>query len=72
MSTIMNKFTDVLKDNMDKLINTETLPGLVLTVQKTLVEHNLENTRPAHQLVNALLHSTGHDEAIQTLFKFMI
>ena len=74
MDTIvtMNTFTDVLKKNIDDILDTATVPGVVLAVQKVLIQNNLDETEAGHQLTHELLSSLSHTDAIQKVFKYMM
>ena len=74
MDTIvtMNTFTDVLKKNIDEILATTTVPGIVLAVQKVLVQNNLDETEAGRQLTRELLSSLSHTDAVQKVFKYMM
>ena len=74
MDTIvtMNTFTDVLKKNIDEILATTTVPGVVLAVQKVLVQNNLDETEAGRQLTRELLSSLSHTDAVQKVFKYMM
>lgn len=74
MDTIvtMNTFTDVLKKNIDEILDTATVLGVVLAVQKVLIQNNLDETAAGHQLTRELLSSRSHTDAVQKLFKYMM
>lgn len=69
---MMNRFVDVLQNNSDAILDTNTLPGIVLATQRVLVENQLEDTDAGKQLIKAMLDCKSHTEAAQQLFKFMI
>ena len=68
----MNTFTDVLKKNIDEILATTTVPGVVLAVQKVLVQNNLDETEAGRQLTRELLSSLSHTDAVQKVFKYMM
>ena len=68
----INTFTDVLKKNIDEILATTTVPGVVLAVQKVLVQNNLDETEAGHQLTRELLSSLSHTDAVQKVFKYMM
>ena len=68
----INTFTDVLKKNIDEILATTTVPGVVLAVQKVLVQNNLDETAAGRQLTRELLSSLSHTDAVQKVFKYMI
>lgn len=68
----MNTFTDVLKKNIDEILDTATVPGVVLAVQKVLIQNNLDETEAGHRLTRELLSSRSHTDAIQKVFKYMM
>lgn len=68
----MNTFTDILKKNIDLILDTTTLPGIVLAVQRILVQNKLDNTEAGRELTKALLQCTSHADAAQQLFKYMM
>ena len=68
----MNTFTDVLKKNIDEILATTTVPGVVLAVQKVLVQNNLDETEASRQLTRELLSSLSHADAVQKVFKYMM
>lgn len=74
MDTIvtMNTFTDVLKKNIDEILDTATVPGVVLAVQKVLIQNNLDETEAGRQLTRELLSSLSHTDAVQKVFKYMM
>lgn len=74
MDTIvtMNTFTDVLKKNIDEILATTTVPGVVLAVQKVLIQNNLDETKVGRQLTRELLSSLSHTDAVQKVFKYMM
>ena len=74
MDTIVtiNTFTDVLKKNIDEILATTTVPGVVLAVQKVLVQNNLDETEAGRQLTRELLSSLSHTDAVQKVFKYMM
>ena len=74
MDTIvtMNTFTDVLKKNIDDILDTATVPGVVLAVQKVLIQNNLDGTKAGRQLTRELLSSLSHTDAVQKVFKYMM
>lgn len=74
MDTIvtMNTFTDVLKKNIDEILATTTVPGIVLAVQKVLIQNNLDETEAGRQLTRELLSSLSHTDAVQKVFKYMM
>lgn len=74
MDTIvtMNTFTDVLKKNIDEILATTTVPGIVLAVQKVLIQNNLDETKVGRQLTRELLSSLSHTDAVQKVFKYMM
>ena len=74
MDTIvtMNTFTDVLKKNIDEILATTTVPGVVLAVQKVLIQNNLDETEAGRQLTRELLSSLSHTDAVQKVFKYMM
>ena len=68
----MNVFTDTLKKNRDFIFdNTSTLPGIVLAVQKVLVDSNLNETEEGKLLVNTLLQAQSYNDAIGIILNFM-
>ena len=68
----MNTFTDVLKKNIDEILDTATVPGVVLAVQKVLIQNNLDKTTAGRQLTRELLSSLSHTDAVQKVFKYMM
>ena len=68
----MNTFTDVLKKNIDEILATTTVPGVVLAVQKVLIQNNLDETTAGRQLTRELLSSLSHTDAVQKVFKYMM
>lgn len=68
----INTFTDVLKKNIDEILATTTVPGVVLAVQKVLVQNNLDETEAGRQLTRELLSSLSHTDAVQKVFKYMM
>ena len=68
---MMNRFCDTLKSIQEELNNTETLPGIVLTVQRALVKADLHETIPAQRLVNTLLTSESKEEALEYILEYM-
>ena len=74
MDTIvtMNTFTDVLKKNIDEILDTATVPGVVLAVQKVLIQNNLDKTTAGRQLTRELLSGLSHTDAVQKVFKYMM
>lgn len=68
----MNTFTDVLKKNIDEILATTTVPGVVLAVQKVLIQNNLDETEAGRQLTRELLSSLSHTDAVQKVFKYMM
>lgn len=68
----MNTFTDVLKKNIDEILATTTVPGIVLAVQKVLIQNNLDETKVGRQLTRELLSSLSHTDAVQKVFKYMM
>ena len=68
----MNVFTDTLKKNRDFIFDTtSTLPGIVLAVQKVLVDSNLNETKEGKLLVNTLLQAQSYNDAISIILDFM-
>lgn len=68
----MNTFTDALKKNIDEILATTTVPGVVLAVQKVLIQNNLDETTAGRQLTRELLSSLSHTDAVQKVFKYMM
>ena len=68
----INTFTDVLKKNIDEILATTTVPGVVLAVQKVLIQNNLDETTAGRQLTRELLSSLSHTAAVQKVFKYMM
>lgn len=68
----MNMFVDTLRNNVDDFLNTTSFPGLILTVQRVLVQHSLNDTSAARSLIKDLLSCSSHSAAIQQLFKYMM
>ena len=68
----MNIFTDVLKKNRDFIFDkTSTLPGIVLAVQKVLVDNNLNETEEGKLLVSTLLQARSYNDAVGIIIDFM-
>ena len=68
----MNTFTDILKKNIDEILATTTVPGVVLAVQKVLIQNSLDETEAGRQLTRELLSSLSHTDAVQKVFKYMV
>lgn len=68
----MNTFTDILKKNIDEILDTTTVPGVVLAVQKVLIQNSLDETEAGRQLTRELLSSLSHTDAVQKVFKYMM
>lgn len=68
---MMNRFCDTLKSIWDELLKTETLPGIVLTVQRALVYADLHETEPANMLVKSLFSSLDKNEALNYVMEYM-
>lgn len=68
----MNVFTDVLKKNREFIFDkTSTLPGIVLAVQKVLVDNDLNETEEGKLLVNTLLRALSYNDAVGIIIDFM-
>jgi hypothetical protein len=68
----MNVFTDVLKKNREFIFDkTSTLPGIVLAVQKVLVDNDLNETEEGKLLVNTLLQALSYNDAVGIIIDFM-
>ena len=68
----MNVFTDVLKKNREFIFDTtSTLPGIVLAVQKVLVDNDLNETKEGRLLVNNLLQALSYNDAVGIVIDFM-
>ena len=68
----MNVFTDVLKKNREFIFDkTSTLPGIVLAVQKVLVDNDLNETKEGKLLVNTLLQALSYNDAVGIIIDFM-
>jgi hypothetical protein len=68
----MNVFTDFIKRNREFIFDcTSTLPGIVLAVQKLLVDNCLEDSEVGKQLVNRLLQSASYEDACNVIYEYM-
>lgn len=68
----MNVFTDVLKKNREFIFDkTFTLPGIVLAVQKVLVDNDLNETEESKLLVSTLLQALSYNDAVGIIIDFM-
>jgi hypothetical protein len=71
MSVNMNNFTMCLKNAIDDIKATDTLGGLVLSVQRAFVNAGLEHTEEAYKLVSKMLNSGSYQKALDLVYAYM-